>query len=197
MIQVWFRCWIVALLRIHSTLIVSYLHTRADASGNCCRPGPSKYSVGDRIRNVCNLSGTITQVYGDGTYAVLYHDGRSDDPIAERNLHSPGNTDSVLSMIILIWLCCVYIGSSETNYEAKRAGLGRNCSARVARWSRCGRSLSDFGGKAPAQGCELPRQVEVSNLLWWQMRTAWRVHGGDHFRSQHEGGAVLKCCDRR
>lgn len=82
--------------------MVSYMHTCAGASSNCCRPGPSKYSVGDRIRNVCNLSGVISQVYGDGTYAVLYHDGRTDDPIAERNLHSPGESHSILSLIILI-----------------------------------------------------------------------------------------------
>lgn len=90
-------------------LMVHNLHTCAGVSGNCCRPGPSKYSVGDRVRNVCNLSGAITRVHGDGTYAVLYHDGRSDDPIAERNLHSPGKSESILSMITHMIMLCVYL----------------------------------------------------------------------------------------
>lgn len=42
------------------------------------------------MRNVARLAGIITKVYAsEGSYAVLYNDGRTDDPIAEHLLLLP------------------------------------------------------------------------------------------------------------
>ena len=58
------------------------------------------FEVGDKVKNVAGLRGTIEQSHGNGTYTVRYNDGRADLKLPARHI-----TALPAGMSLLIFIC--------------------------------------------------------------------------------------------
>jgi hypothetical protein len=57
------------------------------------------FEIGDKVKNVAGLRGTIEQCHGNGTYTVRYNDGRADLKLPARHITA---LPAGMSLFILI-----------------------------------------------------------------------------------------------